>query len=365
MNNLMNNFKKKYYENKRLTDRLLIDLPIYFKKYCQDEKIYNEIEDKLIDLNICDCDAVHSGAKQRASSFRGDGGEAGGDSSLYYICEDCLNIKDRIYELILEVVVSMVAASGGENFSGDPNFNLLSYFMDESSRDINFESVYTTLNEKSMEMFDQIAFKLIEEFLKDKNGYCIIGGKAVDKWLNHSKYTDSENKLIETKDYDVVLHGTNDDAKKFCIDLYREKFLSFTKQINKDELCSYGIESIETRFDDTLCFSSTSTPVYQIGYSYIKDNEIKTNYFIDIHASTIYGKMEIVEIESINYINLKSIIENINCSLDYYKMEKRIKRKFLIEQALIDITKLNPYILDKILKSNIIEYYTGYFLTIS
>jgi hypothetical protein len=74
MNNLMNNFKKKYYENKRLTDRLLIDLPIYFKKYCQDEKIYNEIEDKLIDLNICDCDAVHSGAKQRASSFTSFGG---------------------------------------------------------------------------------------------------------------------------------------------------------------------------------------------------------------------------------------------------------------------------------------------------
>ena len=365
----MNNFKKKYYENKRLTDRLLLDLPIYFKKYCPDEKIYNEIEDKLIELNICDCD---------------------------YICEDCLKIKDRIYELILEVVDRFAAstkcsdrgaaaAEGGDSrgsavgdceaaasFGGDRSNNtktklldpILSYFMDESSIDINFESVYTMSNEKSIEMFDQIVFKLIEEFLKDKNGYCIIGGKAVEKWLNHSKYTDSENKLIETKDYDVVLHGTNDDAKKFCIDLYREKFLSFTKQINKDELSSYGIESIETRFDDTLCFSSTSTPVYQIGYSYIKDNEIKTNYFIDIHASTIYGKMEIVEIESINYINLKSIIDNINHSLDYYKMEKRIQRKSLIENALIDITKLNPCILDKILKSNRPENYTGYFLTI-
>lgn len=333
----MNNFKKKYYENKRLTDRLLIDLPIYFKKYCPDEKIYNEIEDKLIELNICDCD---------------------------YICEDCLKIKDRIYELILEVVDRFRGAVECNNTKTNLLDPILSYFMDESSIDINFESVYTMSNEKSIEMFDQIVFKLIEEFLKDKNGYCIIGGKAVEKWLNHSKYTDSENKLIETKDYDVVLHGTNDDAKKFCIDLYREKFLSFTKQINKDELSSYGIESIETRFDDTLCFSSTSTPVYQIGYSYIKDNEIKTNYFIDIHASTIYGKMEIVEIESINYINLKSIIDNINHSLDYYKMEKRIQRKSLIENALIDITKLNPCILDKILKSNRPENYTGYFLTI-
>ena len=74
--------------------------------------------------------------------------------------------------------------------------------------------------------------------------------------------------------------------------------------------------------------------------------------------------MEIVEIESINYINLKSIIDNINHSLDYYKMEKRIQRKSLIENALIDITKLNPCILDKILKSNRPENYTGYFLTI-
>jgi hypothetical protein len=308
-NEIVNNFKKKYYKNKKITDRLLLNLPLYFRK---DEKIYSEIEDKLFELDICD---------------------------------DCLEIKDEIYELIL-----------GNNRG--------SYLMDEILRDINSEGVYTRPNEKSIEMFDQIAFMLIEEFLKDKNGYCIIGGKAIEKWLNRSRYTDAENKIIETNDYDVVLHGTNDDAKNFCIDLYREKFSSFTKQINKDELNSYGIESIETRFDSTLCFSCTGTPVYQIGYSYIKDNEIKTNYFIDVHASTNYGIMDIVEIESIFYINLKNIIENINYSLDYYKMEKRLKRKAMIEKALIDITKLNPYILNKILKSNGPERYTGYGLTI-
>ena len=130
----MNNFKKKYYENKRLTDRLLIDLPIYFKKYCPDEKIYNEIEDKLIELNICDCD---------------------------YICEDCLKIKDRIYELILEVVDRFRGAVECNNTKTNLLDPILSYFMDESSIDINFESVYTMSNEKSSPDFKNSPYWIV------------------------------------------------------------------------------------------------------------------------------------------------------------------------------------------------------------
>jgi hypothetical protein len=178
----------------------------------------------------------------------------------------------------------------------------------------------------------------VGECLKKMKNYRVIGGKAIQNWLNptyHGMSTE-ERKYAKSDDWDIEVMGNNNDAK------------TFIKNLNIELTKKFG-NNFTTRMTDTLALDSGEY-VYQIGV----DEERKTTWFVDVHAVKNINEDENVKINGIVYPKLVVLIEHINEMFNsgsgFTKGVKRFSRKAILEKALIDIYYFNPEVYNEIFR---------------
>jgi len=193
-------------------------------------------------------------------------------------------------------------------------------------------------------LIKKIIFEDVAEFLKGltlsrKIKYKVIGGMAIKAWMNPNLHgmTDFEKSQMATSDWDIVIEGTNRDARNLTIDISKfleKKYRSF----------------VTTRLDDTLKLSADDDIyIYQVGI--LDDGIGKVEWIVDVHGEESIDEFSIIKMENdIWYSNLKDIIEQTEYALEKtgLKAVKRGTRLRLISEAIKEIKRLNPKMYENI-----------------
>jgi len=198
----------------------------------------------------------------------------------------------------------------------------------------------------------------IREYLRNvKIPYRVVGGMAVNMWLNpeHKGLTLKEKEFVTTNDWDIEVLGGNDLAK------------SLTRNLLKYLTERYGKKaSFISVLNDTMVMPFLKGfYVYRIG---IEDGAHTTEWIVDIHGQSEenFKLKDIVLFEGIKYQNLKSLLSDIEIAIEENpgsKGVKRFTRKDLLYQALKDISRFNPKVLNILCdqcENNETEQITGY-----
>jgi hypothetical protein len=184
--------------------------------------------------------------------------------------------------------------------------------------------------------------------------YKVIGGRAVTAWLNpeHEGLTDEDKKIVKESDWDIAVYGKDKGEDK-----ENNEAFNFTKELLKHLEDEYNIK-FEERLGGNV--KKNDVTIYQIGI----DEGNTTIWFVDVHAEeniieiSPYDKYvmvkynqpdwskTIVELNGINYINLKQLIESFMYAMYMTndKFGKRLRRKNLLYDAIQDINNFNPVV---------------------
>jgi hypothetical protein len=177
--------------------------------------------------------------------------------------------------------------------------------------------------------------EIINFLLNVNMEYKIVGGKSVKAWLNteNSRITVDDRKFLKSDDYDIIVKGTNEDGKKFISLLHLHLISKFG-------------DYFRTQLDDIMITSQEDEYVYRLGL-------YRGDWIVDVHAEqeSKYDLKPSVKINGLTYINLKTIIEDINYLFDNNRLTKavkRAKRKLILETALKDISMFNNELFKRI-----------------
>ena len=177
------------------------------------------------------------------------------------------------------------------------------------------------------------------ECLKKMKNYRVIGGKAIQSWLNPTYHgmSPEERTYAQSQDWDIEVSGTNDDAKTFIKNLSSELIKKFGKNFT-------------VRLTDSMVLNHETEYVYQIGV----EEERTTTWIVDAHAVKKIDADKSVKINGINYPKLIVLIDRINemfnLGIGLVKSVKRFGRKVLLEKALVDIYYFNPEVYNEIFR---------------
>ncbi len=186
----------------------------------------------------------------------------------------------------------------------------------------------------------------IGEYLHQMHGYKVIGGRAVNAWLNpqHLKLSFEELEMVKSIDWDIVVLGDDGVAKGF-----------FKK------LAGYLSTKLKTQFD--IRSTLTTREGYRIFQLGIPEGSDHTEWICDVHGELKLG--DTITISNIVYPNLKSLLEDIQQALEQIpdKLTKRWTRMELLKRAMNDIRDFNTEIYNKICsecKRGGVEHITGF-----
>lgn len=188
---------------------------------------------------------------------------------------------------------------------------------------------------KTKSYIEQINDSIISFLQKTRYSYCIIGGRAVQGWLDleNKELTAQEKIFLNTKDWDIIVNGDNEISNRFIIELHA--YIKKETKINLD-----------TRFDNILISNKEGVYIYQIG---VYENR-STEWIVDVHAENI-DINKIIKINGLIYPKLDVLIEQLENNIWSEKALKRATRLTLLEKALNNIKLFKPEIYRKIIEN--------------
>ena len=208
------------------------------------------------------------------------------------------------------------------------NLNL-EFSLNKTIVDISKDEEKNIKNEENEKLNNILLY--IGKCLKKMKNYRVIGGRAIQNWLNpHSiGLTTEEKNFIKTNYWDIELEGNSEEAKNFIRKI-------------KHKLVKKFKENFTLRISDYSNIAGSSL-VYEIGI----EEEKTTNWIVNVYIVKEIDETKSIIIDGIIYPKLSVLLKSINVLLDQTN-NRKITRKLIVEKALKDIYLFNEDIYNKI-----------------